>query len=236
MLPCSPSNDIRRKMKFKSIISSAILVAASVLFISVAPAQAGECSAEDPCHTYAMVNDAGVVTNIIVCQPSVCGSGTFAGSRVVPQVAANPETHQNQGGYLSNPGSTPVVESNGRFTITNDQPIVSQTVVQEVAVNTVLESTIGAGTQQSFTFNDTVNKPNGTPTMKSEPIKKATSATLSAVELSKSETPTVISQESITFDERQTEEYVELMLMLEELNKIFANWAWFKTSLFGWFL
>ena len=45
-------------MKFKSIISSAVLVAASVLFISVAPAQAGECSAEDPCHTYAMVNDA----------------------------------------------------------------------------------------------------------------------------------------------------------------------------------
>jgi hypothetical protein len=223
-------------MKFKSIIGSVLLVAASVLFISVAPAQAGECSAEDPCHTYAMVDGSGVVTNIIVCQPSVCGSGTFAGSRVVPQVAANPETHQNQGGYLSNPGSTPVVESNGRFTITNDQPIVSQTVVQEVAVNTVLQSTIGAGTQQSFTFNDTVNKPNGTPTMTNEVMKNSTSATLSATELSKSETPTVISEESITFDERQTEEYVELMLMLEELNKIFANWAWFKTSLFGWFL
>jgi hypothetical protein len=223
-------------MKFKSIVGSVLLVAASVLFISVAPAQAGECSAEDPCHTYAMVDGSGVVTNIIVCQPSVCGSGTFAGSRVVPQVAANPETHQNQGGYLSNPGSTPVVESNGRFTITNDQPIVSQTVVQEVAVNTVLQSTIGAGTQQSFTFNDTVNKPNGTPTMKNEHMKQSTSARLSAVELSKSETPTVIFEESIAFDERQTEEYVELMLMLEELNKIFANWAWFKTSLFGWFL
>jgi hypothetical protein len=72
--------------------------------------------------------------------------------------------------------------------------------------------------------------------MKSEPIKKATSATLSAVELSKSETPTVISQESITFDERETEEYVQLQIMMQELVKLFANWEWFKTSLFGWFL
>ena len=65
MLPCSPSNDMRRKMKIKSVFGALALLATSV-FISVAPAQAGECSAEDPCNTYAMVNDAGVVTNIIV--------------------------------------------------------------------------------------------------------------------------------------------------------------------------
>jgi len=223
-------------MKFKSIVGSVILVAASVLFISVAPAQAGECSAEDPCHTYAMVNDAGVVTNIIVCQPSVCGGGTFAGSRVVPQVAANPETHQNQGGYLANPGSTPVTESNGRFTITNDQPIVSQTVVEEVAVNTVLESSIGAGTQKSFTFNDTVNKPNGTPTMTNEAMKQSTSATLSATELTKSDTPTVVATETITFNKRETEEFVQLQAQMQSLQRILRSWSWFKTSLRGWFL
>jgi len=223
-------------MKFKSIISSVILVAASVLFISVAPAQAGECSAEDPCHTYAMVNDAGVVTNIIVCQPSVCGSGTFAGSRVVPQVAANPETHQNQGGYLANPGSTPVTESNGRFTITNDQPIVSQTIVKEEVSNTVLQSEIGSGTQKSFTFNDTVGKPNGTPTMTNEAIKSSTSATLSATELTKFDTPTVVAKETITFNKRETEEFVQLQLQVDSLQRILRNWTYFKLSLIGWFL
>jgi hypothetical protein len=223
-------------MKVKSIVSSAILIAASAVFISVAPATAGGCSAEDPCHTYAVVNDVGVVTNTIVCQPSVCGSGVLGDMKVVLQVEANPTTHQNQGGYIGNPGGTPVTESNGRFTITNDSPVVSTSTINEETTNTVISSTVAAGTQKSFTFSDTVGAPNGVPTMRNEPIKKSTSATLSATELSKSETPTVISEESITFDERQTEEYVKLMLMLEELNKIFANWGWFKTSLFGWFL
>jgi hypothetical protein len=223
-------------MKFKSIISSVILVAASVLFISVAPAQAGECSAEDPCHTYAMVSDAGVVTNIIVCQPSVCGSGTFAGSRVVPQVAANAETHQNQGGYLANPGSTPVVESNGRFTLTNDNPTVTASVTQNETSRTVLSTSLEPGVQNSFTFNDTVGQTDGRPVMRTETMDNSIGATLSYSKTRNSESATVTSEESITFDERQTEEYVELMLMLEELTKLFANWAWFKTSLFGWFL
>jgi len=223
----------------KKVILALLLVYGLVsvgLVGTVNTAQAAECSAEDPCHTYAMVNDAGVVTNIIVCQPSVCGSGTFAGSRVVPQVAANPVTHQNQGGYLSNPGGTPVTESNGRFTVTNDQPIVSQTVVQEVAVNTVLESTIAGGTQKSFTFNDTVNKPNGTPIMTNEAMKSSTSATLSATELTKSDTPTVVVTETITFDKRETEEFVQLQAQVQSLQRILRSWSWFKTSLRGWFI
>lgn len=223
-------------MKFKSIIGSVILVAASVLFISVAPAQAGECSAEDPCHTYAMVDSSGVVTNIIVCQPSVCGGGTFAGSRVVPQVAANPVTHQSQGGYLSNQGSTPVTESNGRFTITNDQPTISSTVIKEEVTNTVLQSELGPGVQKSFTFNDTVGTPNGTPTMTNEAMKSSTSATLSATELTKSDTPTVVATETITFNKRETEQFVQLQIEMQSLQRILRSWSWFKTSLKGWFI
>ena len=223
-------------MKFKSIISSVILVAASVLFISVAPAQAGECSAEDPCHTYAMVNDAGVVTNIIVCQPSVCGGGTFAGSRVVPQVAANPETHQNQGGYLSNPGSTPVKESNGRFTMTNDGPTISSSVVSETTQNTVLSTTLEPGVQQSFTFEDTVNVVDGRPTFRSEPMDGSIGATLSVTELTKSDTPTVIAKEVLVFSQRETEQLVELTIQMNNLEKILRNWSWFKTSLRNWFI
>jgi hypothetical protein len=223
-------------MKFKSIIGSVLLVAASVLFISVAPAQAGECSAEDPCHTYAMVDGSGVVTNIIVCQPSVCGSGTFAGSRVVPQVAANPETHQNQGGYLSNPGSTPVVESNGRFTLTNDNPTVTANVTENETSRTVLSTSLEPGVQSSFTFNDTVGQTDGRPVMRTETMDNSIGATLSYSKTRNSESSTATSGESITFDERQTEEYVELELMIQELTKLLANWSWFRSSLFGWFL
>jgi hypothetical protein len=222
-------------MKIKSIIGSILLTVGALAFVS-APAYAGECSAEDPCHTYAMVDGNGTVTNIIVCQPSVCGSGTFAGSRVVPQVAANSATHQNQGGYLSNPDSTPVKESNGRFTITNDNPVVSNTVIKEETKDVVLTSSIEKGTQSSFTFNDTVGTAGGRPTFKSEPMDKTIGATLSVTELSKSETPTVISEEVAVFEERETEQFVELTLQLNNLQKIMRNWNWFKMSLVGWFL
>jgi hypothetical protein len=222
-------------MKIKSIIGSILLTVGALAFVS-APAYAGECSAEDPCHTYAMVDGNGTVTNIIVCQPSVCGSGTFAGSRVVPQVAANPVTHQNQGGYLSNPDSTPVKESNGRFTVTNDSPVVSNTVIQEETKNVVLTSSIEKGTQTSFTFNDTVGASDGRPTFRSEPMDKTIGATLSVTELSKSETPTVLSEELAVFEERETEQFVELTIQLNNLQKIMLNWNWFKMSLIGWFL
>jgi hypothetical protein len=222
-------------MKIKSVIGNILLTVGALAFVS-APANAGECSAEDPCHTYAMVNDAGVVTNIIVCQPSVCGSGTFAGSRVVPQVAANAETHQNQGGYLANPGSTPVVESNGRFTLTNDNPTVTASVTQNETSRTVLSTSLEPGVQNSFTFNDTVGQTDGRPVMRTEPMDKSIGATLSYSKTRNSESATALSQESITFDERQTEEYVELELMIQELTKLLANWSWFRSSLFGWFL
>jgi len=222
-------------MKIKSIIGSILLTVGAFTFVS-APANAGECSAEDPCHTYAMVNNAGVVTNIIVCQPSVCGSGTFAGVKVVPQVAANPVTHQSQGGYLANQGSTPVIEDNGRFIITNDNPTVTSKVTENTTSTEVVSTSFEPGVKQSFTFNDTVGQTDGRPVMKTEPIDNSIGATLSYSKTRNLESATATSGESITFDERQTEEYVELMLMLEELTKLFANWGWFKTSLFGWFL
>jgi hypothetical protein len=222
-------------MKIKSIVASILLTVGALAFVS-APAYAGECSAEDPCHTYAMVDGNGTVTNIIVCQPSVCGSGTFAGSRVVPQVAANPVTHQNQGGYLSNPDSTPVKESNGRFTVTNDSPVVSNTVIQEETKNVVLTSSIEKGTQTSFTFNDTLGASDGRPAFRSEPMDNTIGATLSVTELSKSETPTVIAEEVAVFEDRQTEQFVELTIQLNNLQKIMRNWNWFKMSLIDWFL
>ena len=255
MLPCSPSNDMRRKMKIKSVLGALALIATSV-FISVVPAQAGECSAEDPCHTYAMVNDAGVVTNIIVCQPSVCGSGVWAGSRVVLQVVANPETHQNQGGVFGGTENKDkvVTESNGTFTITNKNPVVQQEVIKETPNSGVqLQASIGAGTQQSFTVADTTQTP-GQITFHDEPIKQNVSATLTASEVN-IETSTITVQdnsvlngtttivvenvvpfvtESITFTERQTQATVEAAV--ENMPIIKRQIIWFMGRLSVWFI
>ena len=155
-------------MKLKTKFATIILAISSALFISTSTASAGECSASDPCLTYAMLDSSGVVINIIVCQPSVCGGGTWDGKRVVPQVAATPEG-QNQGGYYNPAGSgREVVHSNGTFTLNNN---VAATTV-DVVVNTTLDaitnttstetSTVtvskSAGNASTFSYEDTVGK------------------------------------------------------------------------------
>ena len=89
----------------KIVVMMIALFCISLLPIHSSIADSGPCTAEDPCQTWAVVNESGLVTNIIVCQPSVCGSGEFAGSKVVLQVPADPVTHQSQGGYYG--GSDP---------------------------------------------------------------------------------------------------------------------------------
>ena len=223
-------------MKFKAIISSTILIAGSAMLISVAPAQAGECSAEDPCHTYAMVDDAGTVTNIIVCQPSVCGKGTFAGSRVVPQVAANPVTNQSQGGYMNNEDGSPVKESGGRFTVVTDAPVAVQKTIESETSTIVLGTSFGSTGKNSFSFEDTVGFDNGTPTFTAEATDINVSATLSFKEVDKTETKVVVGTETISFGERKTEQFVENSVQNNNLTKIMSRWIWYKLSLRGWFL
>jgi len=204
-----------------------------------------------------MVNDAGVVTNIIVCQPSVCGSGVWAGSRVVLQVVANPETHLSQGGIFGGTDNKDkiVTESNGTFTITNKNPIINQQVISETSnTQTQLQVSIGAGTQQTFTVADTIQNP-GQITLHDQPIPQNVSATLTAKKLS-IETSTSVTQgdlrlnlsqptvviapvgsvatESITFYARQTQAAVEAALDLMPIMK--RNIGWFIRHLTSWLL
>jgi hypothetical protein len=107
-------------MKKKTFILVSLLLATCISIISPSQANAGECSSSDPCGTWAVVDNSGTVTNIIVCQASVCGGGEFAGNKVVLQVAANPVTNDTyeRGGYVSSESQT-VKESDGIFTITD---------------------------------------------------------------------------------------------------------------------
>jgi hypothetical protein len=85
------------------------LFTAILLALNVSPASA------DP--TYAVLDANGNVTNIIVCG-SACAGGTFAGQTVVPQVAADPVTGENRGGFWQGPGTTTYDSNSGTFTMT----------------------------------------------------------------------------------------------------------------------
>ena len=102
------------------------LLAAILLTFNISSASA------DP--TYAVLDANGNVTNIIVCG-SACASGEFGGNKVVLQVAADPVTGENRGGFWQGPGTTTYNENSGAFTVTH-QPI--QTGINN---NDVVEST-----------------------------------------------------------------------------------------------
>jgi len=229
-------------MKLKTKFATIILAISSALFISTSTASAGECSASDPCLTYAMLDSSGVVINIIVCQPSVCGGGTWDGKRVVPQVAATPEG-QNQGGYYNPAGSgREVVHSNGTFTLNNN---VAATTV-DVVVNTTLDaitnttstetSTVtvskSAGNASTFSYEDTVGKSPSEISFTTLPLANNTSATVSATDVSSNSTLT----ESVTFQERKTLAFVEEYLLENDYSLLRSKINRFSKYLLNWFI
>jgi hypothetical protein len=207
-------------MKLQSKVFGTIfgVIASSFVFIAVpVTANAGECSAEDPCHTYAVLDSSGVVTNVIVCQPSFCGSGVLPnGNRVVPQVAANSQG-ENQGG-IYNHDKTPgkdVVYSGGSFTI-NNEVVVNKVDVVTNTTNTetsTVSVSISEGNQLGFSYEDTIGKTLGQVEFTTLPLKDNVSATVSASEVTTTSTRT----ESTIFTERKTAQEVSSILIERNL-------------------
>ena len=103
----------------RPLIISLLIALISAVITSAPQAIANQCSPSDPCGTWAMLDPQGTVTNIIVCQASVCGGGTWAGQTVVQQVAPNPVTNDTTGtgGYWG------TYDSNTReFTVDRNGP------------------------------------------------------------------------------------------------------------------
>lgn len=194
-------------MKIKAVFGGVLLVLFSTFFVS--NASAGECSVEDPCQTYAVMNG-NTVANIIVCQPSVCGSGFLGGQRVIPQVAAD-SSGQNRGGYQG-------TESNGVFTISQSGPTnTAEEVIDKVKISVTMQGEI----KSTMTFEDTVNKsPNEwlTPV----PLPVDTKVTIYA------------DAETLEFDERTTIEEFDLDVWLSEFNLLLFNLNFFSMHLFSW--
>lgn len=175
-------------MKAKSVTAGFILILGAMLFASPQAANADGCSAEDPCQTYAVVDSSGLVINTIVCQPSVCGSGTLGGQKVVAQVAANSVTHTTEGtsGFNSRPeNGTTTYESNGTFFVQNNSAKVQTEVIYNQQDNSVTTATVTLSNApvQTFTYADTVGKLHGEIPMQSIPLPLDTSAGIKVEEV-----------------------------------------------------
>jgi hypothetical protein len=223
-------------MKTKNkVIATVLGVLASSLFFIVAPttANAGECSAADPCLTYAVLDNAGVVINVIVCQPSFCGSGKLSdGSTVVPQVAANSQG-QNQGSIFNPIGSgKEVVHSNGTFTINNE--VVANKV--NVVTNTTNTETstvavsLSSGNASTFSYENTIGKTVGEIEFTTLPLKDNVSATVSATEVTATSTKT----ESTILEGRKTAEEVSSILTQRNLTLLQSRITRLLILLDGW--
>lgn len=165
-------------------------------------------SADD---TYAMLDANGNVTNIIVCG-SACAGGTFAGQKVVLQVAGDPVTGETRGGIWYGPGTTTYDSNSGTFTATDPRSSTrSVSVIEKIETvtpsptentQTVTSSvTIDSGITTQFKYSDTIGDGLSTRNGFVSGYLENTSATISV------STDSVI--ESIEFDSRKTENQVQ---------------------------
>lgn len=164
--------------------------------------------------TYALLDANGNVTNIIVCG-SACAGGEWAGQRAVPQVAAGPNG-ENRGGFWSGPGTTTYDSSTGTFTW--NKPEETQQVVQTEANGSTSTSTvvISPGSTTQFKYSDTVGSNLLTRSGFVTSYSNTSSATLSVTNSGSSYS----SSESISFEERKTEEEISQSITSANLTLI----------------
>ena len=124
-----------------------VLLSAILLVSNVSSASADQ--------TYAVLDGNGNVTNIIVCG-SACAGGTFAGQTVVPQVAADPVTGENRGGFWKGPGTTTYDSNSGTFTMTDNRTVVNSFSEEENGETVTSSATIFGGATTQFKYSDTV--------------------------------------------------------------------------------
>ena len=122
-------------------------IALTLLSFNLSSAQA------DP--TYAVLDANGNVTNIIVCG-SACAGGTWAGQTVVPQVAADPITGENRGGFWQGPGTTTYDFNSGTFTMTESRTVTNSLTEEEDGAEVTSSTTINGGATTQFKYNDTI--------------------------------------------------------------------------------
>ena len=158
--------------------------------------------------TYAMLDANGNVTNIIVCG-SACSGGEFAGQKVVLQVAADPVTGENRGGFWYGPGTTTYDSNSEIFTMTDPRSNTTSISVTENTKTVTSSVTIDSGLTTQFKYSDTIGDNLSTRSGFISEYLENTSATISV------NTDDVT--ESIAFDSRKTEIQIQESLQTSGL-------------------
>ena len=123
------------------------LISLSLLVLNLSSAKA------DP--TYAVLDANGNVTNIIVCG-SACASGEFDGNKVVLQVAADPVTGENRGGFWQGPGTTTYEHNTGVFTMIEPRTVTNSLTEEEDGTQVTSSATINGRETTQFKYSDTI--------------------------------------------------------------------------------
>ena len=205
-------------MKKNLLIFTVLISMFSVINVSQANAN---CTAGDPCGTWAVLDSQGVVTNVIVCQASVCGGGILGGERVVPQVAPNPVTHDTtgQGSYIGNAeNNTSVVYSEGTFTVYENSVINRNTTENNNDVTITSEVSIPVSAK-SFTYQDTIGKSYGDVEMNPEIFNENIETIVKVTETNLINTI----NESASFYERKTTQEIEEVFVNSNLNLLLSK-------------
>jgi hypothetical protein len=208
-------------MKKKNIVVVLSLVLSSIVFVQ--PSANAECTPSDPCGGWAVIDSQGTVSNIIVCQVSVCGGGRLGDLTVVPQVAPNPITNDT----TSRGGSWGTYDAQTEtFTVDRSGPgsnIETQSETDASGVTISVESQ-RAGYQ--FKYSDTIQ-----PTYELDrsyerfiPLPENTRATVSgSMTYIDEEGNEQYYSESQVFDKRKTSEEVNVVLVREKMRLLMEN-------------
>jgi hypothetical protein len=179
-------------------------------------------NATDGAGVWAVVDSSGTVTNVIVCTQAVCGSGTFGGERVVPQIAPNPITNdaQGQGSFIGNESAgIRVTESNGIFTVHENVRInTSETAVTvddltKTTTTTISEVSVPVASR-SFTYNDTIGKTYSEIKLSAQSYDDEKPTNLSVTK----KTGKTSSSQSISIAGRKTASELDIIFVQNEMN------------------
>jgi hypothetical protein len=208
----------------KRVKAKILVLSLFVSFFSIVSLQ--NAHANDGAGVWAVVDSSGTVTNVISCTQAVCGSGTFGGERVVPQIAPNPITNnaQGQGSFIGNESAgIRVTESNGVFTVHENVRINSSetevTVNNENKTTTIVSEVSVPVASRSFTHNDTIGKTYEEIKLKNESYDDNKPTNI----LVTKQTSNSLSFESISIFGRKTASELDIILVQNETNLLLSK-------------
>lgn len=185
----------------------------------------GSVYADENQATYAVVNAQGVVTNVIVCGPAVCGpNGSWGGvapdgGKLVLQVPANPVTGQNQGSYMGTPENPVKYDAQAQvFTqgsVSVPAPVTRVEVVETTTISATINSEVVTFSPESFVDGQMQFTP---------VVTKDTGASISATEGSVTQTQSFASPQTKTQVTEAVQNQSLLQRRLERLFILLRGW------------